>query len=45
MEYGQDYENKSPDAPRKRIYHPRHVKIAVAVVALVVVVWLVFQLR
>ena len=45
MEYGQDYENKSPDAPRKRIYHPRHVKIAVAVVVLVVVVWLVFQLR
>lgn len=36
MEYSREKHLKSPDAPRRRVYHPRKPKFAVILVALAV---------
>lgn len=43
MEYSREEHLKSPNAPRRRVYHPRHPKFAFFLAALAVVVWLLFR--
>lgn len=44
MQYGQENPSKSPDAPRRRVYHPRHPAFAAMVAGVAVLLWLVYQL-
>ncbi|MEG6550959.1 hypothetical protein V6C53_12055 [Desulfocurvibacter africanus] len=43
MEYSRENHLKSPNAPRRRVYHPRNPKFAVILVILAVIVWFLFR--
>lgn len=43
MEYSREKDTKSPDAPRRRVYHPRHPGFAFILAALAALVWFAFR--